>query len=98
MHIDDKEVEVKNCIHFKDRLMGLMFNTNITPYYFPRCNSIHTFFMKRNIDVIMTDRNNKVVGVYKNVGKNKVITNKKAYNTLELPTNLYNIKLDETII
>lgn len=98
IHIDNKDVEVKNCIKFKDRLMGLMFKSDITPYYFPHCNSIHTFFMKKNIDVIMTDKKNKVVAIYKNVSKNKIITNKKAYNTLELPTNTYKVKLDETII
>ena len=64
---------------------------------FSKCNSIHTFFMKANIDVIMTDKSNKVIAIYKNVGKNKIISNKKAYNTLELPVNMYKIKLDDFI-
>ena len=54
--------------------------------------------MKKNIDVVMTDKNNKAVAIYKDVSKNKIISNKKAYNTLELPTNKYKVKLDETII
>ena len=45
----------------------------------------------------MTDKSNKVIAIYKNVGKNKIISNKKAYNTLELPVNMYKIKLDDVI-
>ena len=44
---------------FKQRLLGLMFKKNIDyALLFKRCNSIHTFFMKEKIDVVMTDKNN----------------------------------------
>ena len=43
---------------------------------FDKCNSIHTFFMKHNIDVIMADKNHRVIGIYKNVSKNKIIINR----------------------
>lgn len=97
LHLNHKDIEVKNCIKFKDRFIGLMFKKNITPYYFPHCNSIHTFFMKANIDVIMTDKNNKVIAIYNDVSKNKIIINKKAYNTLELPSSKYKIKLGDIL-
>lgn len=42
---------------FLCRLKGFMFTKNIDKaLLFDRCNSIHTFFMKENIDVIMCVR------------------------------------------
>ena len=75
-----------------------MFKEEITPICFPKCHSIHTFFMKKNIDVVMTDRDNKIIAIYRNVPKNKIIINRKAYNTYELPTDKYKIKLNDKII
>lgn len=90
-------VNSKICNSFNNRLMGLMFKDKIIPLCFPRCNSIHTFFMKHNIDVIMADKNHKVIGIYKNVSKNKIIINRKAYYTYELPINTYKIELNDII-
>ena len=78
--------------------MGLMFKKDITPICFPKCKSIHTFFMRQNIDVVMTDKESKVIAIYKNVSKNKIIMNRKAYNTYELPVDKYKIKLNDKII
>lgn len=53
---------------------------------FPRCNSIHTFFMLQPIDVIMTDKNNKILYIYSNLKPWKIILPKKnVYYTYELP-------------
>ena len=60
-------------ISFKDRFIGLMGKKNINYcLVFPKCNSIHTFFMKEEIDVVMTDKNLKVVYIKKNMKKNLV--------------------------
>lgn len=74
---------------FKQRLLGLMFKKNINYcLLFKKCNSIHTFFMKENIDVVMTDKNNKVLYIKKNMKKNRIILPKKGvYNTYEFPNN-----------
>jgi len=45
---------------FFDRLAGLMFRKTMPEYgvlFFPGCSSIHTFFMRFNLDIIMTDKN-----------------------------------------
>ena len=42
---------MKVCTKFKDRLIGNMFKKNIQDMCFPKCNSIHTFFMFKPIDV-----------------------------------------------
>ena len=85
---------------FSKRLFGLMGKKNITKgIYFPKTRSIHTFFMKENIDVIMIDKNNKVIYYQKNVPKNKIIIKKKAYHTIELPNNsLNNININDELI
>ena len=90
-------MEVKYCTKFKDRLLGLMFKNDITPMCFPKCHGIHTFFMKKPIDVIMADKNKKVIKIYKNIGKNKILYNKNAYYIYELPVNFKKINLGDII-
>lgn len=64
----------------------------------PKCNSIHTFFMLKNIDVIMTDKNYNILYIYKNVKPYRIILPKRhVYYTFEFPNNLFNFKLNEKI-
>ena len=65
---------------------------------FPKCNSIHTFFMFKPIDVIMTDKNYNILYIFKNFKPYKVILPKrKVYYTFELPTNTFDFKIGEKI-
>lgn len=97
--INKQEFNVDIANNFKKRLLGLMGKRNITKgMFFPKTRSIHTFFMKEAIDVIMIDKNNKVVYYQKNLLKNKIVIKKEAYHTIELPVNsLKNIKLGNQI-
>ena len=90
---NNKEIKLVECITFFERLKGFMFKKNIEyALLFNRCNSIHTFFMKCNIDVIMCDKDNNILYYYKNLGKNKIIwPKKKVYKTIELPVNYFDI-------
>ena len=95
-----QNIKIYECINFYNRLTGLMFKKNINyGLLFKKCNSIHTFFMKENIDVIMTDKNNKILYYYNNLKPNKIILPKKGvYNTYEFPANkLTHIKINEYI-
>ena len=49
-------------------------------------NGIHTFFMKTKIDVVLTDKNGKILYIYKSLKPNRIILPKKhvAY-TYEMP-------------
>lgn len=87
--INNNKIPIKVCNKFKDRLFGLMFKKNIsTGYLFPRCNSIHTFFMKEKIDVLLLDKNNKILFIYNNLSPWKIVLPKKnVYSVLELPSN-----------
>lgn len=74
---------------FYKRLTGFMGKKNINyGLLFPKCNSIHTFFMKENIDIIGLDENNEVIYKCENLPKNKVIkinNSRKKTSILELP-------------
>ena len=74
---------------FFKKLFGLMNKKNISyGIRINNCNSIHTFFMKENIDIIGLDKNNIVIYKYENLGKNRIIKiNNKINETsiLELP-------------
>lgn len=81
--------EIITADSFYKRLTGLIGKTNINyGMLFPKCNSIHTYFMKENIDIVGLDENHEVIYKYEDLGKNKVIKiNHEAKKTsiLELP-------------
>lgn len=79
-----KIVEAKG---FKMRLLGFMFKKKINyGLLFKNCRSIHTFFMKNKIDVILTDKDDNIIKTYKSLEKNKIIIGqKKVKNVYELP-------------
>ena len=87
--INNNKIEIKKCSNFKDRLFGFMFIKDKLNYglFFPNCNSIHTFFCFQNLDIIMTDKNNKVLYIYKNVKSNKIIYKKFVENIYEFSSN-----------
>lgn len=83
-----QEIEIKELTTFIEKFQGLMFKKNFNYGIKMRCNGIHTFFMKQNIDVILTDKNNKILYKYKNIKPNKIILpKKKVYYTYEFPAN-----------
>ena len=97
--INKQEFNLEIANTFSKRFFGLMGKKNIkTGYFFPKTKSIHTFFMKEAIDVIMIDKNNKVIYYQKSVPKNKIIIKKKAYHTIELPNNsINNININDKL-
>ncbi len=66
---------------------------------FDKCSSIHTFFMKENIDVIMCDKNNKVLFYYKDVPRGRVILPKKGVRRVfETPNGYFDIEIGKKMI
>lgn len=93
--IDNKKINLVYAKTFFKRLKGFMFTKNINySLCFPKCNSVHTFFMRENINIIMTDKDNNILLIKRNISKNKVVSCKDAYFTYELPNDIeidYNI-------
>ena len=87
LKVNDKIFTLYDCVSFYKRFKGLMlckdFNYCLR---FSKCNSIHTFFMLKSIDVIMTDINDNILFTYQNLKPWRIILPKKnVYNVYELP-------------
>ena len=84
---------------FFKRLKGLMFIKNFDYILKFKTNGIHTFFMKTNIDIILTDKNDIVLYIYRNIKPNKIILPKiKVKYTYEMPVNyIKNIKIGDKL-
>ena len=96
---NNKEISLIECKTFYSRFKGFMLKKNINKsLLFNHCNSIHTFFMLENIDVIMCDKSNKVLYLYKNLTKNKIILPKKGVaKVFETPNNYFNLKTNDRL-
>lgn len=77
-----------------------MFTKNINKaLLFNRCNSIHTFFMKENIDVIMCDKDNIILYYYKDLGNNRIILPKRnVRKVFETPSGYFEIEVGKKMI
>lgn len=97
--INNKKYDIEYMNTFFKRLKGLMLKKDKINkiYVFPRCCSIHTYFMKQNIDVCMLDKNYKVTYVKENLVPNRILI-KNGYYTLEMPLGVAkNIKINDII-
>ena len=98
LRIDNKIYDVEIYKSPWKRLKGFMFQKNIDKVIcFPKCNSIHTFFMKCPIGVLFLDKDGKVLHIERNLHKNKIKYIKNAYYVIECKENLFqknsNIKI-----
>ena len=89
--INNKKFNLDVADTFAKKLIGLMGKKDINKgMLFPKTRSIHTFFMRDNIDIIMINKDNIVVYFKKNLKKNKIVIKKEAYHTIELPKDSIN--------
>lgn len=100
--IGKKKYNLIDCTSFYSRFKGLMFTASFDHCMrFPKCNSIHTFFMMTDIDVLMTDKDDNVLYIFKSVKPWRVILPKKGvYNVYEFPagsikTNIKKVKVHD---
>jgi len=93
------KLKVKICNNVFNRFLGFMFRKNINySLCFPMCNSIHTFFMFKPIDVIMTDKDYNILYIFNSIKPNKIILPKKnVYYTFELPINKFKFNINEKL-
>lgn len=77
---------VKVMRYFPQRLMGMLKLRGCnrqTAYWFPCCRSIHTWGMSFAIDVVALDREQKIVGVYRNIQPGQFLRCPEAYSIVE---------------
>ena len=103
LQLKNKKINIIVADTFKTRLLGLMGKKNIDyGMLFPNCNSIHTFNMRENIDILGLNENNEVIYKYENLSKNRIIrinNPKKKTSVLELPNNTSkNIKINTILL
>ena len=91
LKINNKYLEIIEAKTFSKRLIGLMGKENIDyGMLFKKCHTIHTYFMKENIDVVGLNEDNQIIYIYRDVPKNKIVKvseNAKKTSILELPKN-----------
>ncbi len=89
LRLKDRVIPILVATHFRDRFLGFMGQKNIsTGILFPQCSSIHTFFMKENIDVVGMNERREIIYLYRNLPKNQILRipgNSKKISILELP-------------
>ena len=96
---NNKEIVLYKCNSFFSRLKGFMFKKNIDcALLFDRCNSIHTFFMYKNIDVILCSKDNTILYYYCNLERNRIVLPKKGVcKVYEMPSNYFNVKVGDVM-
>ena len=83
-----KNVNVVVLESFFERLKGLKFYLEQFNYIikFPKKKFISTYFMCQNVDIVITDKDDKVVKVYEKVKPEKIIFPKRyGYNVYFMP-------------
>ena len=95
----NKEIKLIECKSFFSRFKGFMITKDINhALLFKKCNSIHTFFMLENIDVIFCNEDNLILYYYKDVSPNKILLPKKEVTRVyELPVNYFNIEVNSKL-
>lgn len=90
--LNNKIISVIEYKSFFKKAKGLMFKKELINYgiRLNNCGSIHTFFMKQDIDVCITDKNNRIIYLEQRVKNNRVISKRNGYYTYELPLNSIN--------
>ena len=88
LKLGKNSIKIYDMDNFFSKFKGIMFKKEKIKdgYLFYNTNSIHMFFCFQEIDVVMTDKNYKVLYKYENLKPWKVILPKKdVFYTFELP-------------
>ena len=99
--INDKKVKLIEANTFFQRLKGLKFVLGPLNYgvRFPKKKSSNTNFLFEKIDVILTDKDEKILFLFEKVGtERKIRRRKNVYNTYFVPVNtVKDLKVGETL-
>ena len=85
VNVNGKLIDLEVANTFWKKFKGLMLKKNINYGLQLKTNNIHTFFMKEEIDIVMTNKNNQILYYFKNFPRNKILIKRKVYYTYEFP-------------
>ena len=101
LKINKKKYKIVELTKFWERFKGLKFNLEKIDYIikFPHKRFVSTDFICQRIDVILTDKEDKILRIYRDFPSEKYIfPKKKVYNVYFLPVNLSNnFQIDEKL-
>ena len=83
--LKEKKIDIYYYNTFFKKLIGLMFKKQITFGIYFKTKGIHTFFMKKAIDLCVVDKSNKIIYLEESLTKNKLRYFKNAKYIYELP-------------
>ncbi len=79
-------LKVKRLKGIREKTFGLITADEAYPVLFNTRFGIHTFFMKFPIDVLVLDKENKVLTIKENLSRNRIFAWNPKYDTvIELP-------------
>lgn len=95
----NKEIPLEECKSFFSRFRGFMLQKHINrALLFDHCSSVHTFFMKKAIDIVLCDQENTILYYYKNTSPNRVILPKSGVKRIyELPVGYFDIQIHDQL-
>ncbi|GHT33676.1 hypothetical protein AGMMS49592_2710 [Endomicrobiia bacterium] len=83
------KIKVIRAETFWERFSGFMFKkSSLHAILFCKCNSVHTFFMRFNLDIVYLDKENKIVKIIKSLKPFRIaLPVYNAVSILEIPSN-----------
>ncbi|MCL2484898.1 MAG: DUF192 domain-containing protein [Endomicrobia bacterium] len=90
-----ENIKIVQAKTFWQRFYGFMLKKDADyALLFQNCSSVHTFFMRFNIDVLFIDKNDKVIKVKNNVKPWRIVMPvKNAVSIIEIPSSLNKTKI-----
>ena len=89
--LNNQKIPIKIAYSWQQKVKGLMFRPKIDfGLLIPNCISVHTYFLKENIDLIFLNENCVVEYIYQNIPPKKIVMIDEDINktsVLELPKN-----------
>lgn len=101
LKIKNKKYKIIELTKFWERFKGLKFQLNEIDYIvkFPHKRFVSTDFICQKIDIILTDKEEKILHIYKDYPSEKyILPKKKVYNVYFLPVGLSdNFEVNDTL-
>jgi hypothetical protein len=88
LKVNNKKLYIREMTKFMDRLIGLRFCFQTLDFAmkYPKKRRINTYFFFQKVDVILTDKNEKIIKLIENCPTEKKIRRKrKVYNIYFVP-------------